>query len=107
MRVVSRGLGAWGDMVIYLRNGDKLELRSLAKCVCHTCGPAAAWSLFLGFCCAAGWLKVLAVTRARPLLLLLLLLMGSGASNSLCLATLSARVFLLVGVFFVASTSAG
>ncbi|KAF8055742.1 hypothetical protein HT031_006646 [Scenedesmus sp. PABB004] len=28
---VSRGLGAWGDMVIELANGDKLELRSLEK----------------------------------------------------------------------------
>lgn len=31
VRVVSRGLGAWGDMVIELSNGDKLELRSLEK----------------------------------------------------------------------------
>lgn len=31
VRVVSRGLGAWGDMVIELKNGDKLELRSLEK----------------------------------------------------------------------------
>lgn len=31
VRVVSRGLGLWGDMVIELKNGDKLELRSLEK----------------------------------------------------------------------------
>jgi hypothetical protein len=31
VRTVSRGLGAWGDMVIELNNGDKLELRSLEK----------------------------------------------------------------------------
>lgn len=31
VRTVSRGLGAWGDMVIELKNGDKLELRSLEK----------------------------------------------------------------------------
>lgn len=31
VRTASRGLGAWGDMVIELKNGDKLELRSLQK----------------------------------------------------------------------------
>eukprot|EP00878_Enallax_costatus_P043585 GHUV01051610.1.p1 GENE.GHUV01051610.1~~GHUV01051610.1.p1 ORF type:complete len:154 (+),score=26.57 GHUV01051610.1:45-506(+) len=31
VRTVSRGLGAWGDMVIELKNGDKLELRSVEK----------------------------------------------------------------------------
>ncbi len=28
---VSRGIGLWGDMVITLRNGSRLELRSLPK----------------------------------------------------------------------------
>ncbi|GBF88053.1 ribonuclease P [Raphidocelis subcapitata] len=31
VRTVPRGLGAWGDMVIVLRNGDKVEIRSLEK----------------------------------------------------------------------------
>eukprot|EP00879_Flechtneria_rotunda_P009265 GHRR01009699.1.p1 GENE.GHRR01009699.1~~GHRR01009699.1.p1 ORF type:complete len:245 (+),score=70.96 GHRR01009699.1:688-1422(+) len=31
VRTASRGFGAWGDMVIELKNGDKLELRSLEK----------------------------------------------------------------------------
>lgn len=31
VRTVPRGLGAWGDMVVVLRNGDKVELRSLEK----------------------------------------------------------------------------
>jgi hypothetical protein len=30
---VNRGFGAWGDMVVGLSNGDKLELRSVPKCV--------------------------------------------------------------------------
>ena len=29
---VGRGIGLWGDMVITLRNGDKIELRSLPEC---------------------------------------------------------------------------
>ena len=29
---VGRGLGFWGDMVVTLRNGDKVELRSLPQC---------------------------------------------------------------------------
>ena len=28
---IGRGIGAWGDMVITLKNGDKLELRSLDR----------------------------------------------------------------------------
>jgi hypothetical protein len=31
VRTVGRGLGLWGDMVVVLRNGDKIELRSLPK----------------------------------------------------------------------------
>ena len=33
VKTVGRGLGFWGDMVITLRNGDKIELRSLPQCV--------------------------------------------------------------------------
>lgn len=33
MKTVGRGLGFWGDMVVTLRNGDKIELRSLPKSV--------------------------------------------------------------------------
>ena len=29
---VGCGLGFWGDMVVTLRNGDKVELRSLPQC---------------------------------------------------------------------------
>ena len=29
---VGRGIGLWGDMVITLHNGDKIELRSLPEC---------------------------------------------------------------------------
>ena len=29
---VGRGLGFWGDMVVTLRNNDKVELRSLPQC---------------------------------------------------------------------------
>lgn len=32
VRTVPRGLGVWGDMVIELRNGNKIELRSLPQC---------------------------------------------------------------------------
>lgn len=28
---VGRGLGLWGDMVVTLKNGDKIEMRSLPK----------------------------------------------------------------------------
>lgn len=28
---IGRGIGAWGDMVITLRNGDKVEIRSLER----------------------------------------------------------------------------
>ena len=28
---VGRGIGAWGDMVVTLRNGEKVELRSLPE----------------------------------------------------------------------------
>ncbi len=31
VKTVGRGLGFWGDMVVTLRNGDKIELRSLPK----------------------------------------------------------------------------
>jgi hypothetical protein len=31
VRTVPRALGAYGDMVIVLRNGDKLELRSVER----------------------------------------------------------------------------
>lgn len=31
MVTVGRALGAWGDMVVTLRNGDKVELRSLER----------------------------------------------------------------------------
>jgi hypothetical protein len=30
---IGRGVGAWGDMVITLSNGDNVEFRSLPKCV--------------------------------------------------------------------------
>lgn len=30
---IGRGVGAWGDMVITLKNGDKVEIRSLDKLV--------------------------------------------------------------------------
>ena len=37
---VGRGIGLWGDMVITLRNGDKIELRSLPECAqCITRTP--------------------------------------------------------------------
>ena len=29
---VGRGLGLWGDMVVTLQNGDKVEIRSLPRC---------------------------------------------------------------------------
>lgn len=29
---IGRGVGAWGDMVVTLNNGDRLEIRSLDKC---------------------------------------------------------------------------
>lgn len=28
---VGRGIGAWGDMVVTLRGGDKIELRALPR----------------------------------------------------------------------------
>lgn len=31
VKTVGRGLGFWGDMVVTLKNGDKIELRSLPK----------------------------------------------------------------------------
>ena len=31
VRTVPRALGAWGDMVVVLRNGDKLELLGIEK----------------------------------------------------------------------------
>jgi hypothetical protein len=48
---VNRGLGAWGDMVVRLTEGDKLELRSVPECVSQhvEVGPAvlsvARWNL--------------------------------------------------------------
>lgn len=45
VRSVGRGIGLWGDMVIELRNGDKIELRSLDKwvrCAVVACGLCAA-----------------------------------------------------------------
>ena len=30
---IGRGIGAWGDMVITLKNNDKIEMRSLPRCV--------------------------------------------------------------------------
>lgn len=30
---IGRGVGAWGDMVITLKNNDKIEMRSLPRCV--------------------------------------------------------------------------
>ena len=32
VKTAPRGLGFWGDMVVTLRNGDKIELRSLPQC---------------------------------------------------------------------------
>ena len=29
---VGRGVGLWGDMVLTLKSGDKVELRSVPKC---------------------------------------------------------------------------
>ena len=29
---VNRGFGLWGDMVLQLRSGDKLEMRSVPQC---------------------------------------------------------------------------
>ena len=29
---IGRGVGAWGDMVITLRDGSKIEMRSLPRC---------------------------------------------------------------------------
>ena len=42
VKTVGRGLGFWGDMVITLRNGDKIELRSLPQCaaLACACGPS-------------------------------------------------------------------
>lgn len=37
MKTVPRGLGFWGDMVVTLRNGDKIELRSLPQCAPPLC----------------------------------------------------------------------
>ena len=31
VKTVGRGIGLWGDMVVTLRNNDKIELRSLPK----------------------------------------------------------------------------
>lgn len=41
---VGRGLGFWGDMVITLRNNDKVELRSLPQCAFASCHA-------MGLCC--------------------------------------------------------
>lgn len=30
---IGRGLGFWGDMVVSLKNGDRLEMRSVDRCV--------------------------------------------------------------------------
>jgi hypothetical protein len=44
VKTVPRGLGFWGDMVVTLRNGDKIELRSLPQC--DPCWPPLpAWQL--------------------------------------------------------------
>jgi hypothetical protein len=32
VKTVGRGIGIWGDMVVTLKNSDKIELRSLPKC---------------------------------------------------------------------------
>lgn len=29
---IPRGVGLWGDMVVTLKNGDKVELRALDRC---------------------------------------------------------------------------
>lgn len=29
---IGRGIGYWGDMVVELRNGDKIEMRALPRC---------------------------------------------------------------------------
>ena len=31
VKTVGRGIGLWGDMVVTLKNSDKIELRSLPK----------------------------------------------------------------------------
>ncbi len=42
---VGRGLGFWGDMVVTLRNNNKVELRSLPQCA-----PARALAPFTWQC---------------------------------------------------------
>ena len=43
---VPRGLGFWGDMVVTLRNNDKMELRSLPQCALALPDhPLPAWRL--------------------------------------------------------------
>lgn len=44
---IGRGIGAWGDMVITLKNGDKLEIRSLDKSDISLC-------IFRTFLCLDG-----------------------------------------------------
>ena len=44
---VGRGLGLWGDMVVTLKNGDKIEMRSLPKYGKDACNKSLlhAWQI--------------------------------------------------------------
>lgn len=47
---IGRGIGAWGDMVITLKNNDKIEMRSLPRCVSvlhYSSSPMAIAALML------------------------------------------------------------
>ena len=39
---IGRGIGVWGDMVVSLKDGSKIEMRGLPKCVPPRRRPAAA-----------------------------------------------------------------
>jgi nitrogen fixation protein len=39
VRSVGRGVGLWGDMVVVLKNGDKVELRALPRLVAFLLRP--------------------------------------------------------------------
>ena len=59
---IGRGVGAWGDMVITLNDGSKIEMRSLPKCVAPLlptpmCGGVVVglwWVVWVRVCLCVG-----------------------------------------------------
>ena len=43
VRAIGRGVGLWGDMVIVLNDGAKIEIRCIDKCVSLRCASAFAF----------------------------------------------------------------